>query len=677
MSQYGENQSTGSKVTGALGSLFGAGKKPDNNNPSSDYGSAAPAAPHDGSYDQRNNTRGGGGSGPDSAGPGPGATNMQQPSNQESHQQQQQQRQAYNGTPQGGTGPTSGQQQQHGRFDQPAGAAYGNQAGQEQLGYGGGGGGVVYQGLDRGGGGGGYGTHLGGPQDKYAAAAAPPNSGVANQGAGYNGMQQGPQAGYGAPMSAANGNPEAGYGMQQGPQAGYGAPMGGAGGNPGAGYGAPIWRGGGGGGGGGNQGGASFQSQPGYGTLTRESQAPYQEAAGSYQPQPSGYGTQGTQAPNQGAQGYQPQGVVGDQGGPGQGPPTGYEKDENRDRPNNQQQQQGQPGAGGGFPVDSGYGNTAAIAPGLFITISQKVPGQQGGDAAYASSYPYQGGNQAPNQGGQLQGGANPRGMEPSSGSGAANAFGNQAPSQGMGQQQHHDVGFGGIPQYGTLQGGGRQQGPPNPVSDAFPQMTAPYGFQDGPRRYQEQQGGTAPAGALAAGVGAAGLAGPHGNNNTGYYGQHATTAANHQPSQDTGAGKEQQQQQQQFSGDNLENTQPGATGTTQSATPGAGSDTPQKPSLGEQIKEPDNNTAGNAPSEDNTNGAPDSSSGLPQSDGAGKGTSTTTTPTPTSSTTKAAGTGDESPMPDYGTSGDGTTSDVGKKKSGGLVGKIKNKLHI
>jgi hypothetical protein len=207
--------------------------------------------------------------------------------------------------------------------------------------------------------------------------------------------------------------------------------------------------------------------------------------------------------------------------------------------------------------------------------------------------------------------------------------------------------------------------------------MTAPYGFQDGPRRYQEQQGGTAPAGALAAGVGAAGLAGPHGNNNTGYYGQHATTAANHQPSQDTGAGKEQQQQQQQFSGDNLENTQPGATGTTQSATPGAGSDTPQKPSLGEQIKEPDNNTAGNAPSEDNTNGAPDSSSGLPQSDGAGKGTSTTTTPTPTSSTTKAAGTGDESPMPDYGTSGDGTTSDVGKKKSGGLVGKIKNKLHI
>ncbi|CAM6023323.1 unnamed protein product [Sphagnum balticum] len=670
MSQYGENQSTGSKVTGALGSLFGAGKKSDN--PSSD-----------------------------SAGAGPGATNMQQSSNQESDQQQQQQRpayngtpqggtgptsgqqqqqQAYNGTPQGGTGPTSGQQQQHGRFDQPAGGAYGNQAGQEQLGYGagrGGGGGGVYQGLDRGGGGGGYGTQLGGPQDKYAAAAAHPNSGVANQGAGYNGMQQGPQAGYGAPMSAASGNPEAGYGMQQGPQAGYGAPMGGAGGNPGAGYGAPIWRGGGGGGGGGNQGGASFQSQPGYGTLTRESQAPYQEAAGSYQPQPSGYGTQGTQAPNQGAQGYQPQGFVGNQGGPGQGPPTGYEKDEDRDRPNNQQQQQqqGQPGAGGGFPVDSGYGNTAAIAPGLFITISQKVPGQQGGDAAYASSYPYQGGNQAPNQGGQLQGGTNPRGMEPSSGSGAANAFGNQAPSQGMGQQQHHHVGFGGIPQYGTLQGGGMQQGPPNPVSDASPQITAPYGFQDGPRRYQEQQGGTAPAGALAAGVGAAGFAGPHGSNNTGYYGQQATTAANHQPSQDTGAGQEQQQ----FSGDNLENTQPGATGTTQSATPGAGSNTPDNPSPGEQIKQPDNNTAGNAPSEDNTTGAPDSSSGLPQSDGAGKGTSSTTTPTPTSSTTKAAGTGDGSPMPNNnGTSGaNGTATDVGKKKSGGLVSKIKNKLHI
>jgi hypothetical protein len=309
----------------------------------------------------------------------------------------------------------------------------------------------------------------------------------------------------------------------------------------------------------------------------------------------------------------------------------------------------------------------------LFITIAQKVPGQQGGDAAYASSYPYQGGNQAPNQGGQLQGGANPRGIEPSSGSGAANAFGNQAPSQGMGQQQHH-VGFGGIPQYGTLQGGGGQQGPPNPVSDASPQVTAPYGFQDGPRRYQEQQGGTAPAGALAAGVGAAGFAGPHGSNNTGYYGQHATTAANHQPSQDTGAGKEQQQQQQ-FSGDNLENTEPGATGTTQSATPGAGSDTPHKPSLGEQIKQPDNNTADNTPSGDN--GAPDSSSDLPQSDGAGKGTSTTT-PTPTSATTKAAGTGDGSPIPDYGTSGgNGIASDVGKKKSGGLASKIKNKLHI
>ncbi len=617
MSQYGENQSTGSKVTGALGSLFGAAKKSDNNNPSSDYGSAAAAAPHD-------NTRGGGGgSGADSAGAGPGAKNMQQSSNQESHQQQQQ---AYNGTPQGGTGPTSGQQQQHGRFDQPARGAYGNQAGQEQLGYGAGRGG---------GGGGGYGTHLGGPQDKYAAAAAPPNSGVANQGAGYNGMQQGPQAGYGAPMSAASGNPESGYGMQQGPQAGYGA---------------PIWRGG--GGGGGNQGGASFQSQPGYGTSTRESQAPYQEAAGSYQPQPSGYGTQGTQTPNQGGQGYQPQGVVGNQGGPGQGPPTGYEKDEERDRPNNQQQQQqqGQPGAGGGFPVDSGYGNTAAIAPGLFITIAQSVPGQQGGDAAYASSYPYQGGNQAPNQGGQLQVGANPHGMEPSSGSGAANAFGNQASSQGMGQQQHQ-AGFGGIPQYGTVQGGGRQQGPPNPVSDAFPQMTAPYGFQDGPRRYQEHKGGTAPAGALASGVGAAGLAGPHGGNNTGYYGQHATTAANHQPSQDTGAGKEQQQQQQQqFSGDNLENTQPGATGTTQSATPVAGSDTPQKPSLGEQINQPDNNTTG----------APDSSSGLPPSEGAGK--TTTPTPTPTSSTTGNGGP---------------TTADVGKKKPGGLASKIKNKLHI
>jgi hypothetical protein len=306
----------------------------------------------------------------------------------------------------------------------------------------------------------------------------------------------------------------------------------------------------------------------------------------------------------------------------------------------------------------------------LFITIAQSVPGQQGGDAAYASSSPYQGGNKAPNQGGQLQGGANPHGMEPSFGSGAANAFGNQAPSQGMGQQQHQ-AGFGGFPQYGTLQGGGRQQGPPNPVSDAFPQMTAPYGFQDGPRRYQEQQGGTAPAGALAAGVGAAGLARPNGSNNNGYYGQNGTTAANHQPSQDTGAGKEeeQQQQQQQFSGDNLENTQPGATGTTQSATPGAGSDTPQKPSLGEQIKQPDNNTAGSAPSGDNTTGAPDSSSGLPQSDGAGK--TTPTTPTPTSSTTKAAGTGDGSPMPG------GITSDVGKKKSGGLASKIKNKLHI
>ncbi len=178
----------------------------------------------------------------------------------------------------------------------------------------------------------------------------------------------------------------------------------------------------------------------------------------------------------------------------------------------------------------------------------------------------------------------------------------------------------------------------------------------------------------MAAGVGAAGLAGPHDSNNTGYYGQHTTTAANHQSSQDTGAGEEQQQQQQ-FSGDNLENTQPGATGTTQSATPGAGSDTPHKPSLGEQIKQPDNNTAGNAPSGDNTTGPPDSSSGLPQSDGAGK---TTSTPTPTSSTTKPAGTGNGSPMPDSGTSGGyGTTSDVGKKKSGGLVSKIKDKLHI
>jgi hypothetical protein len=259
----------------------------------------------------------------------------------------------------------------------------------------------------------------------------------------------------------------------------------------------------------------------------------------------------------------------------------------------------------------------------LFITIAQSVPGQQGGDAAYASSSPYQGGNQAPNQGGQLQGGANPHRMEPSFGSGAANAFGNQAPSQGMGQQQHQ-AGFGGIPQYGTLQGGGRQQG----------------------------------------------LAGPHGGNNNGYYGQNATTAANHQPSQDTGAGKEEQQQQQ-FSGDNLENTQPGATGSTQSATPGAGSDTPQKPSLGEQSKQPDNNTAGSAPSGDNATGAPDSSSGPPQSDGAGK--TTPTTPTPT---TKAAGTGDGSPMPENGTAG-GITSDVGKKKSGGLASKIKNKLHI